>query len=332
MNLLLRDAGQSEITESLPDDLNQPSTRVLLPWKVSDHHQHDLAPDSGRGDGEDATAALKSTPGDVPVHPTGPEEFGFRSVDPQQFGRQLTHIAARHREIGGEAECHVGYPSDHSHRDEGDQRKDAHQLVWRIDRSCDRPPDLAARRVAVRVEDATARVRGLLGEGEVALLAVELRAVVDQLEDVARPLLDEHLNPYPDDRQWSVLADVKRISLATIERIAEGATRTGTVVGLRIPEAFEDDEDAAPWTRAPSGVPRVRSIAGPLPTRVSGVLAQRLFVAKEGLPSPLLNQIKRLAAFQNPEFYKKQSMRLSTATTPRVIACQALVARFISTW
>lgn len=133
--------------------------------------------------------------------------------------------------------------------------------------------------------------------------------------------LDEHLNPYPDDRQWSVLADVKRISLATIERIAEGATRTGTVVGLRIPEAFEDDEDAAPWTRAPSGVPRVRSIAGPLPTRVSGVLAQRLFVAKEGLPSPLLNQIKRLAAFQNPEFYKKQSMRLSTATTPRVIAC-----------
>ena len=34
-----------------------------------------------------------------------------------------------------------------------------------------------------------------------------------------------------------------------------------------------------------------------------------------------LNQIKRLAAFQNPEFYKKQSLRLSTALTPRVIAC-----------
>ncbi len=28
-----------------------------------------------------------------------------------------------------------------------------------------------------------------------------------------------------------------------------------------------------------------------------------------------------MAAFQNPEFYKKQSMRLSTALTPRVIAC-----------
>ena len=55
--------------------------------------------------------------------------------------------------------------------------------------------------------------------------------------------------------------------------------------------------------------------------RCARVLAQRLFVEKAGLPSPLLNQIKRLAAFQNPEFYKKQSMRLSTAMTPRVIAC-----------
>ena len=83
-----------------------------------------------------------------------------------------------------------------------------------------------------------------------------------------------------------------------------------------------DDEDAAPWTRPPSGPPRMRrdhrTAAG---ASVRAVLAQRLFVEKAGLPSPLLNQIKRLAAFQNPEFYKKQSMRLSTALTPRVIAC-----------
>jgi len=47
----------------------------------------------------------------------------------------------------------------------------------------------------------------------------------------------------------------------------------------------------------------------------------RLFIQKTGLPSALLNQIKRVAAFQNPEFYKKQMMRLSTAGTPRVITC-----------
>jgi superfamily II DNA or RNA helicase len=44
-------------------------------------------------------------------------------------------------------------------------------------------------------------------------------------------------------------------------------------------------------------------------------------VEKGGLPSPLLDRMKRLAAFQNPEFYKRQNMRLSTALTPRVIAC-----------
>jgi hypothetical protein len=34
-----------------------------------------------------------------------------------------------------------------------------------------------------------------------------------------------------------------------------------------------------------------------------------------------LNRIKRLAAFQNTEFYKKQNLRLSTALTPMVICC-----------
>jgi len=60
---------------------------------------------------------------------------------------------------------------------------------------------------------------------------------------------------------------------------------------------------------------------GTLPREVNGVISQRLFLERGSLPSPLLNQIKRLAAFQNPEFYKRQSMRLSTALTPRVIAC-----------
>ncbi|MGH7486725.1 MAG: DEAD/DEAH box helicase family protein, partial [bacterium] len=58
------------------------------------------------------------------------------------------------------------------------------------------------------------------------------------------------------------------------------------------------------------------------------MLAQRLFIDKEGLPSPLLNEIKRIAAFQNPEFYKKQRMRLSTAATPRVVSCAEDLPQF----
>jgi hypothetical protein len=82
-----------------------------------------------------------------------------------------------------------------------------------------------------------------------------------------------------------------------------------------------DKDDRTPWKRRPSGRPRKAIITEPLPPVVKAVLAQRLFIEKTGLPSSLLNQLMRLAALQNPEFYKKQSMRLSTALTPRVIAC-----------
>ena len=42
---------------------------------------------------------------------------------------------------------------------------------------------------------------------------------------------------------------------------------------------------------------------------------------KDGLPPGLRNRLLRLAAFQNPEFYKAQAMRLPTYDKPRVIAC-----------
>src|SRR5262249_51231045 len=80
----------------------------------------------------------------------------------------------------------------------------------------------------------------------------------------------------------------------------------------------------------PSGRSPKTEIPGPLPDKVNCVLSQRLYIEKNGLPSQLLNQIKRLAAFQNPEFYKKQSMRLSTAGTPRVITCAEDLPRYVA--
>ncbi|MBX3198953.1 MAG: DEAD/DEAH box helicase [Labilithrix sp.] len=142
--------------------------------------------------------------------------------------------------------------------------------------------------------------------------------------------LDDDLNAHPDESQWAILAALPRTDAMTVERIADEATRSGRIVGVRIAEPSDEEDEAAPWTRPPSGVPRVRRVPGPMPARMSVVLSQRLFVAKEGAPSALLNQIKRLAAFQNPEFYKKQSMRLSTAMTPRVIACAEELPKYVA--
>jgi superfamily II DNA or RNA helicase len=51
---------------------------------------------------------------------------------------------------------------------------------------------------------------------------------------------------------------------------------------------------------------------------------------KEGLPSAMLNRLHRLAAFQNPEFYRAQAMRLSTFGKPRVIRCAEEFPRHIA--
>jgi hypothetical protein len=50
---------------------------------------------------------------------------------------------------------------------------------------------------------------------------------------------------------------------------------------------------------------RVESIPeGACPESVELVLGNSVYVPKAGLPEDMLNQVIRLAAFQNPEFYK----------------------------
>lgn len=130
------------------------------------------------------------------------------------------------------------------------------------------------------------------------------------VDDGFVPLLD----------QWAYLAGIRRLDPTSVQSLADEAVRRGQVIGVRMSDSMDDDE-LTPWNRPPSKRPKKIVLEGPLPVTVAAVIAQRLFVEKTGLPSALLIQIKRLAAFQNPEFYKKQSMRLSTALTPRVIAC-----------
>ncbi|HEV8337911.1 MAG TPA: DEAD/DEAH box helicase family protein [Candidatus Polarisedimenticolia bacterium] len=139
--------------------------------------------------------------------------------------------------------------------------------------------------------------------------------------------LDAGFEPYLD--QWAYLAAVPRLEPEGVEAIAREAERRDAVVGVRIAEPM-DDEGTEPRRQLPMGNSGRSSIPGPLPSEVNAVLAQRLFIDKDAVPSPLLNEIKRLAAFQNPEFYRRQSMRLSIAKTPRVISCAQELPRHIA--
>ena len=130
--------------------------------------------------------------------------------------------------------------------------------------------------------------------------------------------LDEQQKPHPD--QWAFLASVQRMRRVDAERIVEAAQRIGDLVGVRISLA-EDDETPDPWTLPPSRKRLDAPIPGPFPKSVEITRANLVYVAKKDLPAAMLNRLLRVAAFQNPEFYKAQSMRLSTYDKPRVIGC-----------
>lgn len=129
--------------------------------------------------------------------------------------------------------------------------------------------------------------------------------------------LDDLLEPWAD--QWAFLASLRRIGRAQVEGIVQDAERRGRVLGVRLPPP--DDDEEAPWTAPPSRRSREAPIVGELPQVLELVLGNQIYIAKEGLHPALRNRLLRLAAFQNPEFYKAQAMRLSTYGKPRVIAC-----------
>lgn len=125
--------------------------------------------------------------------------------------------------------------------------------------------------------------------------------------------VDRMLRPYPDP--WACLASIHPLPTQDIEPILLRAT--GGKHPLDV--TFIDDEDyREPWKQPtlPSG-----KLAVPLPRSLAVTLANLVYVEKAQLPQALANRLIRLAAFQNPEFYKAQAMRFAVWNKPRVIGC-----------
>ncbi len=123
--------------------------------------------------------------------------------------------------------------------------------------------------------------------------------------------VDDDLHPYED--QWAFLASIQPMDAHDIEPTILRAT--GGVHPLDV--TFIDDEDlATPWNHDSRAS---QKLAGPMPKSLSVTLANLIYFEKAQLPQALANRLIRLAAFQNPEFYKAQAMRMSVWDKPRVI-------------
>ncbi len=125
--------------------------------------------------------------------------------------------------------------------------------------------------------------------------------------------VDAALHPYPD--QWGLLASIQPMPAHDIEPTILRAT--GGVHPLDV--TFIDEEDLKePWKRSATAS---KKLTGVMPSSLTVTLGNLIYFEKELLPQALANRLIRLAAFQNPEFYKAQAMRMSVWDKPRVIGC-----------
>jgi len=137
--------------------------------------------------------------------------------------------------------------------------------------------------------------------------------------------IDDDFNPYSD--QWGFLSGLRKMTITDTERISDKTPENNRIIGTGISPVRENEP---PWIRLASGKRRQKPVIDNLPENIEIVTADKLYIAIKDLPSALITQIKRLAAFQNPEFYRRQSMRLSTVLTPRIISCSEISDVYIT--
>ncbi|KXV03233.1 DEAD/DEAH box helicase [Caballeronia megalochromosomata] len=123
--------------------------------------------------------------------------------------------------------------------------------------------------------------------------------------------VDDRFRPYAD--QWAYLASVKAMDGRDIEGVVFRAT--GGVHPLDVAFIAEEDQ-AEPWKPPPA---LSQKLAGTMPAVLTLTLANQLYFEKAQLPQALLNRLVRLAAFQNPEFYRAQARGFSVWDKPRII-------------
>ncbi len=129
--------------------------------------------------------------------------------------------------------------------------------------------------------------------------------------------LDDNLVPYAD--QWAFLASIRRINREDLETLVRNAETKGRIIGVRY--AMMDEDDDAPWKVPPSRRRKPPAIVGKLPETLELILSDQIYLSKEHLVPGLRTRLVSLAAFQNPEFYRAQAMRLPTYDKPRIIGC-----------
>ncbi|MFU8925692.1 TOTE conflict system archaeo-eukaryotic primase domain-containing protein [Acinetobacter puyangensis] len=131
--------------------------------------------------------------------------------------------------------------------------------------------------------------------------------------------IDRDFNAFSDP--WSILQQIQLMNTMDVENIANELANM--INGHNIIKT----ENVAPWLHS---FPPIKQKISGCPKSIEFVLANMIHIPIQALPSQLIAQLKRLATFSNPRFFKAQAMRFSTMGIPRHICCARLEGEYLS--
>lgn len=119
--------------------------------------------------------------------------------------------------------------------------------------------------------------------------------------------------------QWAFLYNLKKIQESTIDQLLR----------LHYQEELGKlsmSSEIKPWvTPLPQNITQEDFHA-----KVEIIKADKLYIPLKAVSAKVLNHLKRIAAFKNPEFYSKQALRLSTYAIPRIISCFDITNEYLA--
>ena len=130
--------------------------------------------------------------------------------------------------------------------------------------------------------------------------------------------VDENFIIY--ENQWNYLLQIKRIPETTIDAIL---AKHGTDSELG---ELSTTSESKPWE---TPVPQ-KITPNDFPANLVLIRSNMLYIPLSGLSARVINHLKRIASFKNPEFYTRQGMRLSIYNIPRIISCADMEEDYIA--
>ena len=120
--------------------------------------------------------------------------------------------------------------------------------------------------------------------------------------------VDDDFLAYKD--QWAFLYNINNVK----------DTEVDMLLNLHVCEglgALTTSSESKPWvTPIPQDISK-----SDFYSEIKITKADKIYIPLKAVSAKVLNHLKRVASFKNPEFYSKQALRLSTYSTPRIISC-----------